>query len=168
MAKIEVNNSIFEITREDSNLVLDGDIQNYDLISLPDGKFHLVMNQTSYTIEVLDKTTSTGKLSLSINGRTLDTTLNNKLAELLKSMGMETGKKKLKDLKAPMPGLVLDVLVSAGDTVTEGQELLILEAMKMENVIKSPQEGIIDSILIEKLDKVEKNQVLVSFHYIQK
>ncbi len=163
MAKIEVNNSIFEITREDSNLVLDGDIQNYDLISLPDGKFHLVMNQTSYTIEVLDKTTSTGKLSLSINGRTLDTTLNNKLAELLKSMGMESGKKKLKDLKAPMPGLVLDVLVSAGDAVSEGQELLILEAMKMENVIKSPQEGIIDSISIEQQDKVEKNQVLVSF-----
>ena len=76
---------------------------------------------------------------------------------------MEAGKKKLKELKAPMPGLVLDVKVTSGDEVIEGQELLVLEAMKMENAIKSPQDGIIKSISIEKNDKVEKNQILVSF-----
>jgi biotin carboxyl carrier protein len=78
-------------------------------------------------------------------------------------MGMESGKKKLKELKAPMPGLVLDVLVKSGDTVTIGQDLLVLEAMKMENSIKSPQEGVIDEISIQKQDKVEKNQILLSF-----
>ena len=78
-------------------------------------------------------------------------------------MGMDNNKKKLKDLKAPMPGLVLDILVNEGDEVTEGQELIVLEAMKMENAIKSPQDGIIDKIQIDKQDKIDKNHTLLSF-----
>jgi biotin carboxyl carrier protein len=55
------------------------------------------------------------------------------------------------------------VLVKSGDEVTEGQELIVLEAMKMENAIKSPQAGIIDQVLVVNQDKVEKNQLLLSF-----
>ena len=163
MAQIEVNNSKFDINLEDENLLVDGKKANYDIIKLPNGDFHLMLDNKSYTITVLDKDTNTGHLSISINGRQVNTALNNKLAELLKSMGMETGKRKLKEMKAPMPGLVLDVLVSEGQEVTEGHELLVLEAMKMENAIKSPQDGVIESIFIKTQDKVEKNQVLISF-----
>ena len=85
------------------------------------------------------------------------------IAELLKAMGMESGKKKLKELKAPMPGLVLNVLVKSGDEVAEGQELIVLEAMKMENAIKCPQAGIIDQVLVVNHDKLEKNQLILSF-----
>ncbi|MDG2454536.1 MAG: acetyl-CoA carboxylase biotin carboxyl carrier protein subunit, partial [Bacteroidia bacterium] len=62
------------------------------------------------------------------------------------------------------PGLVLNVLVKAGEEVSEGQEIVILEAMKMENAIKSPQDGIIQSILVQNQDKVEKNQILIEFN----
>ena len=76
---------------------------------------------------------------------------------------MDNNKKKLKDLKAPMPGLVLDIMVKEGEEVTEGQELIVLEAMKMENAIKSPQDGKIKKIAIKNQDKIDKNHTLLSF-----
>ena len=163
MAQIEVNNSNFEIHKIADRLVLNDSNINYDIITLPNGDYHMTLDNKSYIIKVLNKNTSTGTLTLLINGRTVSTTLQNKLAKLLKIMGMESGKRKLKDLKAPMPGLVLNVLIQVGDEVTEGQEIIILEAMKMENVIKSPQDGIIQSIAVQNQDKVEKNQILIEF-----
>ncbi|PCJ64549.1 MAG: acetyl-CoA carboxylase biotin carboxyl carrier protein subunit [Bacteroidetes bacterium] len=163
MARIEANKSFFDITKNEEDILLNGDKQNYDIIGLPNGDFHLVLDNKSYTIKVLHKNTGSGTLALSINGRVIDTLLQNKLTDLLKSMGMESGKKKLKELKAPMPGLVLDILVQAGDEVADGDNLLVLEAMKMENAIKSPQAGIIEAISVKKQDKVEKNQILISF-----
>jgi biotin carboxyl carrier protein len=62
-----------------------------------------------------------------------------------------------------MPGLVLSVLVKEGDEVKKGDNLFVLEAMKMENIIKSPADVTIKSIKIKASDKVEKNQVLIQF-----
>lgn len=163
MAKIEVNNTAYEVTKKTAGLLINGNPTNYDIIKMPNGGYNLLLDNKSYSIQVQHKNPSTGDISLLINGRSVDAKLQNKLAELLKSMGMESGKKKLKELKAPMPGLVLDVLVKSGDTVVAGQELLVLEAMKMENAIKSPQDGVIGEISIHKQDKVEKNQILLSF-----
>ena len=52
---------------------------------------------------------------------------------------------KITEIKAPMPGLVLDILIKEGDEVMENQPLLILEAMKMENVIKAPNAALVKS-----------------------
>jgi len=164
MAQIEVNNSNFEIHQVADRIMLNESNLDYDIITLPNGDYHMTLDNKSYTINVLFKDTSTGNITLLINGRTVNATLQNKLAKLLKSMGMESGKRKLKELKAPMPGLVLNVLVKAGEEVSEGQEIIILEAMKMENAIKSPQDGIIQSILVQNQDKVEKNQILIEFN----
>jgi biotin carboxyl carrier protein len=62
-----------------------------------------------------------------------------------------------------MPGLVLDVRVKEGDEVKKGDPLLVLEAMKMENILKSPAHAKIKKINVNKGQAVEKNQVLVSF-----
>jgi biotin carboxyl carrier protein len=66
-------------------------------------------------------------------------------------------------MKAPMPGMVLDVLVKAGESITKDQALIVLEAMKMENVLKAPADAVIKSVNISKGNAVEKNQVLISF-----
>ena len=62
-----------------------------------------------------------------------------------------------------MPGLVLEVLVKPGQTVKKGDKILVLEAMKMENIIKSPGEGIVKECLAEVGATVEKNQILINF-----
>ncbi|MBY0435500.1 MAG: acetyl-CoA carboxylase biotin carboxyl carrier protein subunit, partial [Cyclobacteriaceae bacterium] len=70
---------------------------------------------------------------------------------------------KVNAVKAPMPGLIIDLRVNAGDTVKTGDPLLVLEAMKMENIIKAPGDGTVKQVKIKKGDSVEKGQLLIEF-----
>ena len=70
---------------------------------------------------------------------------------------------KVNNVRAPMPGLIIDLKVRNGDTVKAGDALLILEAMKMENIIKAPGDATVKSVKVSKGDGVEKNQVLIEF-----
>ncbi|HKL00875.1 MAG TPA: biotin/lipoyl-containing protein [Desulfotignum sp.] len=65
------------------------------------------------------------------------------------------------EIFAPMPGTIIDVMVSSGDAVEEGQELVILEAMKMENPIVAPADGTVKEVAVNVDDKVATNQVMV-------
>jgi biotin carboxyl carrier protein len=83
---------------------------------------------------------------------------------LLKKLGLEDlAQAGASDLKAPMPGLVLETKVAPGTEVTAGQALVVLEAMKMENVLKAEADGVVKSVPIEKGQAVDKNQVLIEF-----
>jgi biotin carboxyl carrier protein len=73
------------------------------------------------------------------------------------------GAKKLNNLKAPMPGLITKILVKEGDEVKQGEPLLVLEAMKMENVFKAAGDVKIKSIKINEKQAVEKGAELISF-----
>lgn len=164
MAKINVNDLSIEINRLENGLVSIQDKEaKHDLIKVGANQYHLLLDDRSYRIEVLEKNSANGELRFLVNGREFEGKISYKIEQLLQSMGMQTGKRIQKDVKAPMPGLVLDILVNVGDEVKEGDDLLILEAMKMENAIKSPQDGIIESISVAKQGKVDKNDVLVSF-----
>jgi len=63
---------------------------------------------------------------------------------------------------APMPGNILDVKVSTGDTVTKGQVLMVLEAMKMENDIVAPCDGKVTSVIAKKGDTVNASDALAT------
>lgn len=83
---------------------------------------------------------------------------------LIKQLGFEVGNaKQVSAIKAPMPGLILHIAVKEGQEVSEGDSLLILEAMKMENNFTSPRAGIIQSIKVKQGDAVDKGQVLIEF-----
>ncbi|MFH2049676.1 MAG: biotin/lipoyl-containing protein [bacterium] len=85
------------------------------------------------------------------------------LAQLRKRAGMTLKASVDKILKVAMPGLVLDVKVKVGDKVKKGQPLLILEAMKMENIIKAHGEGTVKAIFIKSGGSVEKGDKLLEF-----
>lgn len=80
-------------------------------------------------------------------------------AQVTTPQGVDTG---LDSIKAPMPGLILQILVNAGDKVTSGQPVLKMEAMKMENEIRSPENGTIKEIHVSAQQNVSEGQVLIS------
>jgi biotin carboxyl carrier protein len=79
-------------------------------------------------------------------------------------MGFETGlTKQVNFIKAPMPGLILEISVVVGQTVKENDNLIILGAMKMENSFLSPRDGVIKTISVVMGDAVDKGQLLIEF-----
>ena len=71
--------------------------------------------------------------------------------------------KKVNEVLAPMPGLVIQIIAKEGMQVVKGDPLIVLEAMKMENMIKSPTDGIVKSVEVQQNKTVDKNQVLIRF-----
>lgn len=65
-------------------------------------------------------------------------------------------------VRAPMPGTILKVLVSTGQTVTQGETLMVLEAMKMENEIVAPADGVVGDVLVQANDRVQSDQLLLT------
>lgn len=83
------------------------------------------------------------------------------LAAMIRKSGV--GAAGISDLKAPMPGLVVKILVKTGDAVTKGDGLMIIEAMKMENEIRSPHTAKVAKITVQQGQAVDKGQVLICF-----
>ena len=136
----------------------------WDVIEVKENSFHVIKNHKSYNVEVLKADYEEKAFFIKVNGEQYKFDVKDKFDELLHSLGMDNlTAGKVADVKAPMPGLVLEVSVNSGEEVKKGDALLILEAMKMENVIKSPADGVVKSISINKGDAVEKNQLMLSF-----
>ncbi|MBM3400294.1 MAG: acetyl-CoA carboxylase biotin carboxyl carrier protein subunit [Bacteroidetes bacterium] len=131
---------------------------------LPDGRLLLHVGSSVFTARLLEINRSEKILNVSLNGRTIPVTLKEPLDDLLHSMGLDKmATAKVSHVKAPMPGLVLNVLVEAGQEVKKGDKLLVLEAMKMENIIKASGDGKVGRIAVEKGQAVDKNQTLIEF-----
>ena len=135
-----------------------------DIIKVRDGVYHLLKDNVSYNLEVVKHMPEEKKLFVKINNTTYTNDIKDKYDDLLHSLGLDAlASKKVNDIKAPMPGMVLNVLVTEGQEVKKGDGLIVLEAMKMENILKSPTDGVIKKIAITKGVAVEKNQLLIQF-----
>jgi biotin carboxyl carrier protein len=152
--KINVDDQVFELNR--------ADVQDLNMIENGNQTLHLLQDNQSYHISVIDTDFDNKKLTLEINGNPYEISIEDEYDQLVKEMGLSAGgAQKLTNIKAPMPGLILDILVEPGQAIEKGTQLLILEAMKMENVLKSEGEGIVKSIEIKKGAAVDKGQILI-------
>lgn len=126
--------------------------------------FSLEFNGTLFHGEVIENRMEEGKLVIKLNHRVFEISKDGPLDALIASLGLDKPKvRKLKQLKAPMPGRVVGVAVSVGSEVQPGDPLLTLEAMKMENVLKAEGTGTVKAIAVEPQQVVEKGEVLIEF-----
>ena len=153
----------YKIIIEDTEINLSADqAQNLDLIGTKDNSFHLLQDNRSFAINLLHKNNAAKTMTIEVNGNKYEVKIEDEYDQLVKKMGLSVGGAQvMKNVKAPMPGLILDILAAPGQSVEKGDQLLILEAMKMENVLKAEGEGVIKSIEIQKGNAVEKGQILI-------
>ncbi len=166
MYQATVNGKKFQIEWDGkkSEGILNSNPFTVDIKNIAEGKSHWLHNNKSYNVEVVQLDADTKSVTIKVNGNPYTVDLKDRYDDLIKSLGMESGdKSKVAVLKAPMPSMVLDILVNEGDAIEKDTPLLILEAMKMENVIKSPTAGSIKKIVAVKGNAVEKNAVLIEF-----
>lgn len=163
--KVKVNEQYnFEVTTSDQSLLVNGVALNIDAKELSKDIQHIIYQHKSYTVEVVEREEEGKQATIKVNGTFYKVDIEDQYDALLKQLGMDSGTShKVQEIKAPMPGLVLQLMVVEGQGVNKGDSLLVLEAMKMENIIKSPAEGIVKRISVQKGDKVEKNSVLIQF-----
>ena len=159
-----MNNYKATVNKTNSFDLNETSLENLDAVSLGSSEFHVLKDSRSYKAEVTESDFLSKNYTVKVNGNTYEVNLSDSLDLLIKQMGFEVGAaKQVNAIKAPMPGLVLEISVEIGQEVQEGDNLLILEAMKMENSFSSPRAGIIKSIVVEKGQAVDKGQLLIEF-----
>lgn len=150
--------------RPDGTVSVDNQPFAWDLVVLGAGRYHILWEDRSYSAEVISADYATKAFVLKINGALVELQAKDRFDLLLDKLGMSNAAAhRMNELKAPMPGLIVDIRVAPGQTVQKGDPLLVLEAMKMENILKAPGDGVVGAIKIGLRDNVTKGQVLVLF-----
>lgn len=165
MYQVKVNDKFnFVVKTENKQLKVNEEVIELDHIKLNENSTHVLYQNKSYLIEVVELVKEEKTAVVKISGNIYTLNIEDQYDQLLKQLGMDNlAVSKILQVKAPMPGLVLNVLATEGDEIKKGDSLLVLEAMKMENMIKSPTDGVIKKIAVKQGDKVEKNELLISF-----
>ena len=144
----------FQLIDSDNITLNDSDVNNQIILD----------NNKAKLVSVKEVNHELKRYQIQIDGRFYLVQISDAVDQQILKMNLKSKKSnQLKELRAPMPGLVRQVNVQVGDEVDSGDSLFILEAMKMENVLKSPVNGIVSEIFVKPGESVEKNQILLSF-----
>lgn len=163
MLQIKINNnSEFSIEELNNSTTVNGKQTNLDVVKISENEYSVIKDNQSFNVEFISQD---GKnIKLLVNRNEYIAEVKDSLDLLLDKMGISAvAGAKENELKSPMPGLVLDIKVEVGQEVKEGEPVIVLEAMKMENILKAPTDVTIKTIAVEKGKNVEKNAVLVEF-----
>lgn len=153
--KVVVNEEMeFRFTKEQ--------LDRLDLTKNSKTDFHVLKENQSYKASLQKSDFQDKSYIVKINSNTYKVNIFNNLDLLIEDMGLSLAAAQVvNDIKAPMPGLILDVQVQEGDEVKEGDYLLVLEAMKMENTLTAPRDGVVKSVGVKKGQTVDKGQLLI-------
>ncbi|MCC6753496.1 MAG: acetyl-CoA carboxylase biotin carboxyl carrier protein subunit [Saprospiraceae bacterium] len=131
---------------------------------LDENHFHFSRQGRNYEIELLQLDLAKSRVRVRFGRKKMSFEIVTPVAQRIRQLGYSNGASLYDDaLVAPMPGLVLDVRVEVGQFVSKGEHLATLEAMKMENILRSNHDGRVREVLVKPADKVEKNQTLILF-----
>lgn len=165
MLQVKANDKYnYDITKAEDELSINGEKINADIQQLNSSAFHVINNLQSYNVEVVNFDAVEKTAQIKVNNNTYTVTAKDQFDILLDKLGLSSlTAAKVSEVKAPMPGMVLKVFATEGMEIKKGDNLFVLEAMKMENIIKSTADVIVKKVKIKSGDKVEKGQVLMMF-----
>lgn len=164
MFSVTIQNKTYSVENTDHKIQVNGKTVEWDLKWISDRKIHLILESQSIEAELISFDKESKTIQIRLGDKTSTLLIKDRFDILLEQLGMNSNNSGvIKDIKAPMPGLILDLKVKPGDVVKKGDVVLILEAMKMENSIKSPGDGVVKAVKIALKQSVEKNQVLIQF-----
>jgi acetyl/propionyl-CoA carboxylase alpha subunit len=163
----DMNNNASSITVEIDGqrfLWMPEDWKDLDCISTGENEFHVIENGKSHWITVMEFDLHSRSCLLKVDGEIKKVRFLRELDLMIERMGLNAVQTNtLKNLSSPMPGLVTAIKIAPGQPVEKGTPLLILEAMKMENVIVAPHAAVIKEIKVQAGQAVEKGAVLIEF-----
>ena len=156
-----INDHSFEIEIDsDGQIEVNGEARDVDFLNLG-GSLYSIITENKSLEAVIDD--DEGKIAVMMDGRLIETQVLDERAVLLAQrrggLGMRSG-----EVHAPMPGLIVAVTVEKGQAVAQGETLVILESMKMQNELQSPISGIVQSIYVSAEQTVDKNDLLIEIH----
>ncbi|MCK0134437.1 acetyl-CoA carboxylase biotin carboxyl carrier protein subunit [Arenibacter sp. S6351L] len=138
------------------------DIASLDIVPIGNQQFHALRHNRSYKIKILNTDYANKTMTIEVNGDSYAMVLADEYDQMVDKMGLLTTKThKINNIKAPMPGLIIDVMAKVGQKVEAGTPLIVLSAMKMENIITSPGEGVVKNIEVNVNDAVDKGQLII-------
>lgn len=150
--------------QSDGTVLLDGNVSSPDIFEVKEGIYSIIKERKSFNSEVIKFDKEERIFHIRVNNNVYKVQLRDRFDDLLHELGMDAAKsKKVSELKAPMPGLVVEVCINEGQEVKKGDKLVVLEAMKMENILKAPADAVVKKISITKGQTVEKNEALILF-----
>ncbi|GAA4457107.1 MAG: biotin/lipoyl-binding protein [Chitinophagaceae bacterium] len=163
MSQININGGAsFSVEKNGDTVLINGTSVQPDIRWMSPTEASILLDNKSYTAEVEKVDRDNKELVVRINGNRVVMNIREDIDLLLEKMGINMAAgMKAAPLKAPMPGLILKILVSPGQQVQKGDGLLILEAMKMENILKATGPATVKAIKVEERTAVEKGSVLI-------
>jgi biotin carboxyl carrier protein len=163
MLHLTVNDDrTYDVQSSGEHFILDDTTEHLNVSSSASGVLSVIHNGRSYTATVESRDDVKKEIALRVNGALYTVEIEEPLDRLLKKLGMDAAASaKAESVKAPMPGMVLKILVEVGQQVTKGDPLIILEAMKMENILKASGPATVKTIRAAERTAVEKGAVLI-------
>ena len=159
---IEIEDEQIPVAQSQNKLSLNGRSANVSLVELGPNLYSLLLKNDSHVIHIASETDSC--ITLTVDGQTIDASFISERSKLIARHGQQkTVQKTTNELRAPMLGLVTQVLVKPGDSVVTGQGIVVLEAMKMENELQSPIQGRIGQVYVQEGESVTVDAILVEF-----
>lgn len=141
----------------------EGDLKDFRVLQRNEETIKFLFNGKVYDAKILSIDDRCKQLKVELNNQVIELTLRDNLDQLVDEMGLsDISEEGGGEIHSPMPGLVLNCIVEEGQTVSKGDPLLVLEAMKMENLIQATADGVVAKIHCSKSDSVNKGDLLIS------